>query len=106
MTDDTLVDEVTQKVVDAPRAGSSATSSPKPAMPFSPRPTPTIPSTAPRVPDADRLLRGALKTHLEHGRPTHPELICTCHETIKILGENPDNHYLGTSLDGRSDFNP
>ena len=33
-----------------------------------------------------------------------PELICTCHETIKIVGENPDNHYLGTSLDGKYDY--
>ena len=51
-----------------------------------------------------RLLRGALESKLEHGRPTQPELICTCHETIKIVGENPDNHYLGTSLDGRYDY--
>jgi len=51
-----------------------------------------------------RLLRGALENHLEYGRPTHPELICTCHETIKIVGENPDNHYLGTSLDGQYDY--
>jgi hypothetical protein len=51
-----------------------------------------------------RLLRGALENKLEHGRPTRPELICTCHETIKIVGENPDNHYLGSSLDGRYDY--
>lgn len=51
-----------------------------------------------------RLLRGALENKLEHGRPTQPELICTCHETIKIVGENPDNHYLGSSLDGRYDY--
>ena len=51
-----------------------------------------------------RLLRGALESKLEHGRATQPELICTCHETIKIVGENPDNHYLGTSLDGRYDY--
>ena len=51
-----------------------------------------------------RLLRGALETKLEYGRPTHPELICTCHETIKIVGENPDNHYLGASLDGKYDY--
>ena len=30
--------------------------------------------------------------------------ICTCHETIKIVGENPDNHYLGASLDGKYDY--
>src|SRR6476619_3477573 len=51
-----------------------------------------------------RLLRGALENSLEYGRPTHPELICTCHETIKIVGENPDNHYLGASLDGQYDY--
>ncbi len=51
-----------------------------------------------------RLLRGALESKLEHGRPTQPELICTCHETIKIVGENPDNHYLGSSLDGTYDY--
>ena len=31
-------------------------------------------------------------------------LVCTCHETIKIVGENPDNHYLGASLDGQYDY--
>lgn len=51
-----------------------------------------------------RLLRGALENKLEHGRATQPQLICTCHETIKIVGENPDNHYLGASLDGRYDY--
>ena len=51
-----------------------------------------------------RLLRGSLESYLEYGRPTHPELICTCHETIKVVGENPDNHYLGTSLDGQYDY--
>jgi hypothetical protein len=51
-----------------------------------------------------RLLRGALENSLEHGRAAEPQLICTCHETIKIVGENPDNHYLGTSLDGKYDY--
>jgi hypothetical protein len=51
-----------------------------------------------------RLLRGALENHLENGRLSHPRLICTCHETIKIVAENPDNHYLGASLDGRYDY--
>lgn len=51
-----------------------------------------------------RLLRGALENKLEHGRSTRPALICTCHETIKIVGENPDNHYLGSSIDGRYDY--
>ncbi len=51
-----------------------------------------------------RLLRGALESRLEYGRPTEPKLICTCHETIKIVGENPDNHYLGSSIDGQYDY--
>jgi hypothetical protein len=51
-----------------------------------------------------RLLRGALEGQLENGRPDVPALVCTCHETIKIVGENPDNHYLGASLDGKYDY--
>jgi hypothetical protein len=51
-----------------------------------------------------RLLRGALESKLEYGRASQPELICTCHETIKVVGENPDNHYLGASLDGKYDY--
>jgi hypothetical protein len=51
-----------------------------------------------------RLLRGSLESHLEYKRPAHPQLISTCHETIKIVGENPDNHYLGASLNGRYDY--
>ena len=46
----------------------------------------------------------ALENKLEYGRAAQPELICTCHETIKIVGENPDNHYLGASLDGKYDY--
>ncbi len=51
-----------------------------------------------------RLLRGALESKLEYGRAAQPALICTCHETIKIVAENPDNHYLGASLDGKYDY--
>lgn len=51
-----------------------------------------------------RLLRGALESRLEHGRPRDPELICVCHETIKIVAENPDTHYLGASIDGQYDY--
>ena len=36
-----------------------------------------------------RLLRGVLASHFEYAQPAHPTLICTCHETIKIVGENP-----------------
>ena len=51
-----------------------------------------------------RLLRGALESKLEYGRASEPVLVRACHETIKIVGENPDNHYLGASLDGKYDY--
>jgi len=51
-----------------------------------------------------RLLRGALESRLEHADARHPELVCTCHETIKIVAENPDNVYLGAAIDGGSDY--
>lgn len=51
-----------------------------------------------------RLLRGALETYLEHADPSHPNLVCTCHETIKVVAENPDNLYLGASIDGRREY--
>ena len=51
-----------------------------------------------------RLLRGRVESVLEYGRPEHPVLVRACHETVKIVGENPDNHYLGASLDGKYDY--
>jgi hypothetical protein len=51
-----------------------------------------------------RLLRGALESRLEFSDPRHPQLVCTCHETIKIVAENPDTLYLGAALDGRDDY--
>jgi hypothetical protein len=51
-----------------------------------------------------RLLRGSLESRLEYGDPAFPALICTCHETIKIVAENPDNLYLGSSISGRHDY--
>ncbi|MFA5883113.1 MAG: hypothetical protein WDA60_04630 [Acidimicrobiia bacterium] len=51
-----------------------------------------------------RLMRGALETYLEHSDPSHPDLVCTCHETIKIVAENPDNLYLGAALDGSREY--
>jgi hypothetical protein len=51
-----------------------------------------------------RLLRGSLESRLEYGDPRYPKLICTCHETIKIVAENPDNLYLGSSIAGRYDY--
>ena len=51
-----------------------------------------------------RLLRGSLESNLEWGDPLHPALICTCHETIKIVAENPDNLYLGTAIAGDEEY--
>jgi len=51
-----------------------------------------------------RLMRGALESNLEWNDPLHPKLICVCHETIKIVAENPDNLYLGSSIDGAHDY--
>ena len=51
-----------------------------------------------------RLLRGALEGTLEYGIAETPVLVHACHETIKIVGENPDNHYLGAKLDGKYDY--
>lgn len=51
-----------------------------------------------------RLLRGALESRLESADPLNPQLSCTCHETIKIVAENPDNLYLGAGIDGRFDY--
>src|SRR5579864_2623229 len=51
-----------------------------------------------------RLLRGALEGNLEWATPENPTLICTCHETIKIVAENPDNVYLGCGLRPECDY--
>jgi hypothetical protein len=51
-----------------------------------------------------RLLRGALEERLEWANARHPTLICTCHETIKLVAENPDNIYLGCKLRGDCDY--
>jgi hypothetical protein len=51
-----------------------------------------------------RLLRGALESRLEFADPLHPRLVCTCHETIKIVAENPDTLYLGAAIDGRFEY--
>jgi hypothetical protein len=51
-----------------------------------------------------RLLRGALEERLEWANSGNPTLICTCHETIKIVAENPDNIYLGCKLRGDCDY--
>ncbi len=51
-----------------------------------------------------RLLRGALEERLEWANSRNPTLICTCHETIKLVAENPDNIYLGCKLRGDCDY--
>ena len=51
-----------------------------------------------------RLMRGSLESRLEYGDPAYPALICTCHETIKSVAENPDNLYLGSRISGRYDY--
>jgi hypothetical protein len=51
-----------------------------------------------------RLVRAGLENFLESRTPLHPELVCTCHETMKIVGDNPDNLYLGASIDGTHDY--
>jgi hypothetical protein len=51
-----------------------------------------------------RLLRGALEERLEWAYARNPTLICTCHETIKLVAENPDNIYLGCKLKGDCDY--
>jgi hypothetical protein len=99
------MDEITQKVVDGTAwrefcdlladAGDAILEKGNPADPL---------DRAEGFRMLTRLLRCALETKLEYGRGTQPQLICTCHETMKIVGENPDNHYLGTSLDGMYDY--
>ena len=69
------------------------------------RATPTTRSTAPRGSGCSPGCSAApwSRTSSTPSRRI-PQLICTCHETIKIVGENPDNHYLGASLDGKYDY--
>jgi hypothetical protein len=99
------MDEVTQKVVDGTAwrefcdlladAGESILAAGNPDDPL---------DRAEGFRMLTRLLRGVLESKLEYARPEYPKLICTCHETIKIVAENPDNHYLGASLDGKYDY--
>ncbi len=51
-----------------------------------------------------RLTRGALEQFLEYDDPLHPELVRLCHETIKVIAENPDNLYLSARIDGRHEY--
>jgi hypothetical protein len=89
----------------ARRGASSATSLPTPVKPFWPKAIPRTRSTGPRDSGCSPgSFVAHLESKLEYGRAAQPELVCTCHETIKIVGENPDNHYLGASLDGKYDY--
>ena len=51
-----------------------------------------------------RLLRGAFETYIEFGDPRAPVLRRTCHETIKMGADNPDNHYYYASLNGKYSY--
>jgi len=51
-----------------------------------------------------RLLRGALEQFVEYDDPLHPTFVRLCHETIKVIAENPDNIYLAARIDGRSEY--
>lgn len=51
-----------------------------------------------------RLTRGALEQFLEYNDPLRPELVRLCHETIKVIAENPDNIYLSSRVDGRHEY--
>src|SRR5271155_3256247 len=83
-----LMDEVTQKVVDGTAwrefcdlladAGEAILADGNPDDPL---------DRAEGFRMLTRLLRGALENRLEYGRATQPTLVCTCHETIKIVGE-------------------
>ncbi len=51
-----------------------------------------------------RLLRAGLEAQLEFGDPRFPGFYQLSNETIKIGNDNPDNHYLNTTIDGRHDY--
>jgi len=48
-----------------------------------------------------RLLRAALETFVEDADAAAPELIRTCHETIKMGADNPDNYYQNAPINGK-----
>ncbi len=51
-----------------------------------------------------RLTRVALEMLLECADPDFPAFYMPCHETAKIGGDNPDNLYLNTTIDGRREY--
>jgi hypothetical protein len=51
-----------------------------------------------------RLTRGALEQFVEYDDALHPSLVRLCHETIKVIAENPDNIYLASRIDPRHEY--
>jgi hypothetical protein len=51
-----------------------------------------------------RLLRAALETFVEDADPLAPELVRTCHETIKMGADNPDNYYQNAPINGKYEY--
>src|SRR5262249_30736552 len=51
-----------------------------------------------------RLRRGALETFPEDADPAAPELLRTCHETIKMGADNPDNCYQNAPINGKYNY--
>jgi len=51
-----------------------------------------------------RLTRAALETFVENADAQAPELVRTCHETIKMGADNPDNHYLNAPISGKYEY--
>ncbi|HMJ11684.1 MAG TPA: DUF1214 domain-containing protein [Polyangiaceae bacterium] len=48
-----------------------------------------------------RLVRAGLEAGIEFADPLAPELVRTCHETIKMGADNPDNFYQNASISGK-----
>jgi hypothetical protein len=47
-----------------------------------------------------RLIRLGLEIYLENGDPDFPAFYVPSHETAKMGGDNPDNHYLSSTISG------
>src|SRR5438552_8285101 len=51
-----------------------------------------------------RLTRAALETFVEDADPAAPELLRTCHETVKMGADNPDNLYQNAPIHGKYEY--
>jgi hypothetical protein len=51
-----------------------------------------------------RLVRAGLETCVEDADPQAPELLRTCHETVKIGADNPDNLYQNAHISGKYEY--